>query len=385
MQGHGTLDTNTTTLKSRFTYTIFGDQERIFGYKGLKIVVTVAADTLLTLLEITYDERIAPALGVEAEDLDAAISEYLPQDCFRSRPMWETECKDRSVDFRPLGEAVSTYEKLGRSYTVRKASLADPEFMPYLERMQIFSILYIEGASLIDSEDDRFDVYTIYSEVAGAYEFVGYCTCYKYNFYDRVLHSFDFMRYRISQLVILPNHQALGHGGRLYDAVIDSCLNNSTVLEVTVEDPSEAFDDLRDRRDLLRIQHDYIAQFLQFTLPLDKKLVEKLRRQMKIPSRQFARLVEMKLLQRLTKRNSTEQRLFRQLVKTRLFLKNKDVLAELPGPERLQKLEETYQTQIADFQRLLDGLRVPIEKRLGSPRENDDQVMDRESKKLRSG
>lgn len=353
-------DVRVTTLSPQFTYTIFGDQERIFGYKGLSIVVSISADTLLTLLEIKYDERIAPSLGVEAEDLDAAMSVYLPEDTFRSRPQWEKKCKDKTRRFQPMGQKLTTYTIKGAQYTIYKTSLTDSDFIPHLERMQLFSILYIEGASLIDVEDPRFDVYTIYSEDNDHYEFVGYSTCYKYYFYDRKLSSFDYMRYRISQFVIVPSHQSSGHGGYLYDAIIESCDKERTILEVTVEDPSEAFDDLRDRRDLLRIERYPGSIFTNISLPLDKAIVEQSRRYFKTSSRQFARLIEMKLLQGLSKRDQKQQRMFRQLVKTRLFLKNKDVLAELPRTERLQKLEETYQTQTADYRRLLDGLRKPV-------------------------
>lgn len=315
----------------------------------------------MTLLEVKYDKRIAPSLGVEAEDLDAEMTEFLPPGTFRDRSQWEKKRRDKSIRFRPLGKAVATYEAQGKTCTIYKSSLADPDIRPHLERMQIFSILFIEGASLIDVEDDRFDLYTIYSEESdGVYEFIGYCTCYKYNFYDRYMHSFDYVRYRISQLIILPNHQANGHGGQLYDTIFQACLTDETILEVSVEDPSEAFDDLRDRRDLIRIYQDPEVKSLGklSALPLDNERIEEMRRRMKISPRQFARLIEMRLQQTLSKNNKDFERAYKQLVKKRLYLKNKDVLIALSSVERSQKLEETYQAQIEDYRRIMQELKI---------------------------
>lgn len=58
------------------------------------------------------------------------------------------------------------------------------------------------------------------------------------------------MRLRLSQFVILPPYQHLGHGSRLYSALFKNMLGRDGVAELTVEDPAEAFEDLRDRNDL---------------------------------------------------------------------------------------------------------------------------------------
>lgn len=372
-------------LSPQYTYTIFGETERIFGYKGLSIDISLAADSLLTLLEVKYSERIPESSGVEVEDLDATISGYLPEDVFRSRTRWAETCNETEASFSPMGDNLESYEIDGVTFFIYKVSLENEGFAPFLERMQIFSILYIEGASLIDSTDSRFDVYTIYSKIEGRYEFVGYCTCYKYYFFDRHHHSFDFIRYRISQFVVLPNHQSKGHGGHLYDTIIESCRVDESILEVTVEDPSEAFDDLRDRRDLIRLTRERVFDDPEFSLPLSKDWVQTVRRQQKLAPRQFARLVEMNLLERLDKRDKHRQTLFRQFVKARLFKKNLDVLAELPRTERVEKLQETFDGQIEDYRRLLDGLKIndTSKKSLFSNRKvasfgkTDDDMMDK--------
>ncbi len=94
------------------------------------------------------------------------------------------------------------------------------------------------------------------------YHFVGYVSVYPFWCYP------DQVRLRLSQFVILPPYQQQGHGCRfppgsccspvradmilaqLYSTLFQHLLNRPDVAELTVEDPAEAFEDLRDRNDL---------------------------------------------------------------------------------------------------------------------------------------
>lgn len=76
------------------------------------------------------------------------------------------------------------------------------------------------------------------------YHFVGYTSLYPFWCYP------DLVRLRLSQFVILPPYQHLGHGSRLYSCLFKHMLGRDGVAELTVEDPAEAFEDLRDRNDL---------------------------------------------------------------------------------------------------------------------------------------
>lgn len=73
---------------------------------------------------------------------------------------------------------------------------------------------------------------------------MGYTSLYPFWCYP------DLVRLRLSQFVILPPYQHLGHGSRLYSCLFDHMLGRDGVAELTVEDPAEAFEDLRDRNDL---------------------------------------------------------------------------------------------------------------------------------------
>ena len=209
-------------------------------------------------------------------------------------------------------------------------------------------------------------------------------------------------RSRISQFLILPHHQGQSHGTRLYGAVVNTFLNDPACIEITVEDPNEDFDDLRDLCDYARLTSN--GSFAQIRLNLDvdpkltarkpkakvptgkllnKSLLEKLRLKNKLAPRQFKRLVEMHLLSHIPKysREAGTARLIRRaaskdpgdkalyywrlLVKQRVFKQHEQVLKELPNEEKHQKLDETTTIQWMDYERLLERM---TEARVGKPR-----------------
>lgn len=162
-------------------------------------------------------------------------------------------------------------------------------FREYHRKMQLFILLYIEGGSYINEEEDTWEfvvLYVIFStvyrpmylDVSHSYEkrtrrtdpsivtyhFMGYSSLYPFYCYP------EKVRLRLSQFVILPPFQHAGHGctsllvifdapsfdisrdwvAALYTAIYQYVLNQPQIAELTVEDPAEAFEDLRDRNDL---------------------------------------------------------------------------------------------------------------------------------------
>ncbi|BFZ53554.1 histone acetyltransferase 1 [Savitreella phatthalungensis] len=245
-----------------FTYPFFGEAEQIFGYKGLKIQLVFARDSLLQWLTVSWDGAIA--LDADGKEIKAPLLEYLAPDLVvgtENEALWTTQAANEADDFAPLGDCVATYitgdtrdGDEGR-HEIWRCSCADETFKKRVSRMQIFSMFFIEGASLIDITDDRFDVWVTYRlHGDGKYEFVGYCTCYRYNFYDTDTRRLDVQRYRISQFLVLPTAQRQGHGGKLYDAIIDYCSGCENIKEVTVEDPSPRFMRLRNKQDIRRLK-----------------------------------------------------------------------------------------------------------------------------------
>jgi histone acetyltransferase 1 len=67
------------TFHPKFTYSIFGEEESIFGYQGLKINIKYHACDMRPILQITYNKKF-PAVGTtEPTDLKPILEAYLPK------------------------------------------------------------------------------------------------------------------------------------------------------------------------------------------------------------------------------------------------------------------------------------------------------------------
>lgn len=216
--------------------------------------------------------------------------------------------------FTPPGELIDSYIVDPNTYTVYKSSLLDPRTVALVERLQLLVLLFIEGGSYIDTSDDRWQVYILYfilsSFLTTRYEtkptdevptIAGYATAYPYHFhqitkgsptsnentfYETVFKGSSntdpaHRRLRLSQFVILPPFQRAGHGGKLYDIIFKNARSDPTVQEISIEDPSAAFEDLRDRRDLMFLEANDV--FKNIKAPASKQWVEATRKQYKMP------------------------------------------------------------------------------------------------------
>lgn len=156
-------------------------------------------------------------------------------------------------------------------------------------------------------------------------------------------------------------------------------------MEITVEDPNEAFDDLRDLNDLARLR--MVPEFASLKIntstksrskgPIPSDIVdfdelESIRMRMKIAPRQFSRVAEMHLLSLIPtnirqsllveherkkspdiKLQEHEYHLWQLWVKKRLYKHNRDILIQLDRVERIEKLEQALSGVEADYARLI--------------------------------
>lgn len=68
------------TFHPDFTYPIFGVDEKIFGYKGLKIGLRFRANDMRPHVQITYSNKLTPSAGMdEPTDVKAVLQEHLPK------------------------------------------------------------------------------------------------------------------------------------------------------------------------------------------------------------------------------------------------------------------------------------------------------------------
>jgi hypothetical protein len=151
---------------------------------------------------------------------------------------------------------------------------------------------------------------TFYSLLTSSYEkkpsedlptMAGYATAYPFHyhqiakgmpnlseetFYEKVFKSSaetspTYCRLRLSQFIIFPPFQHVGHGGKFYDAIFQNAREDPLVQEISIEDPSNPFEDLRDRRDLAYLES--LEVFKGIELPAPKQWIEETRKKHKIP------------------------------------------------------------------------------------------------------
>ncbi|CAK7223734.1 histone acetyltransferase 1 [Sporothrix eucalyptigena] len=441
------------SFNPKFTYSIFGDEETIIGYQNLKISLRFHASDMRPNLHVTSSKKLKSA-EIEPTDIQTVLKGYLQPVAFQKLSEFEEAIKQTSAaEYKPPGERIRTFVGSDGRYEVWKGTMSDPAVLQLVNRIQIFVPFFIEGGTFIGKDEsdskDRWTIFFLYRtrQLPGSadsyeHEFAGYSTVYRFLLPvgpatpprktadddtfslppsdDQGHQKTSFAlaklpcRSRISQFIILPPFQGKGNAGRLYSTIFDEYLNEPQTTEITVEDPNEAFDDLRDIADL-----KYLSALPAFTeaihinksvkIPrtgpsprdiVDPAALEKLRHQTKIAPRQFSRVVEMYLMQQLapavrptleedeedededeeeggkgksvaaavavangkgkaaappvaTKEQEHEYKLWRLFVKQRLYRHNKEILGQLERSQRIDKLEETLVSVELEYARIL--------------------------------
>ncbi|SAL96284.1 hypothetical protein [Absidia glauca] len=354
----------TVLFKPVFTYPLFGIPETAFGYKDLAIKIRYAPGSLRAHVSIEFGEQYQPSTSsssteapVVADNISGILKEYMAPDTTTNVDEFVNHVEKDRTEFKPMGEKVHEYQVETEDgeegdYEIYKCSLKDPRFREYHRRMQFFVLLFIEGSSYIEEDDDKWEFFVLFKrEKAGdstTFDFVGYCSAYPFYCWP------DQTRMRISQFLILPPFQNMGHGGNLYETIYKLFVQRNDVVEMTVEDPNESFSDMRDKCDLTYLQDS--NAFDGITIPVPSETIDKLQRQYKLTNRQIQCCVEMYLLSNLNKRDKSAYKAFRLQVKQRLYRFNYDALQEIEPEDRKEKLQETYASVEEDYHRLLERL-----------------------------
>ena len=370
---------NDAVFHPEFTYPIFGDAETIYGYSDLHIRLSFASGRLTPALDVSYKAKNTTT-AAKIDDVRATMLEYLPEEDLVSpdalNELAAADARGGSESFRPHGERVATYQRsakpkgrasLGSLFSARARSSSAPKqrefdifhatwdtpgFREWHARAQIFTLFFIEGASYIQSDENNWEFYTLFERVAGeqgdAYHFVGFTSLYRFWCWPGKT------RLRLSQFLVLPPYQRQGHGAELYNTVFGRMLDDNDVCELTVEDPSEAFDGLRDACDLARLTapDGRLAQAIadgHLRPPINRTWSEAMRAEYKIAPRQWARMLEILALKHLDQTDAAALRAYRLQVKARLFRKNREVLLQLDKVQRLEKLHETFEAVVDEY------------------------------------
>ncbi|KAM0249030.1 hypothetical protein ACHAQJ_009198 [Trichoderma viride] len=410
------------TFHPKFTYSIFGDEEKIFGYKDLKIQLRYRANDMRPHLRLAYSKKFKPVGEHVPTDVVEILEEggHLPKVAFAKGSDFDNSSQQLGDNWSPPGELHDAFEGPDGQYEIWKGSLVDPAVKQLNSRIQILVRLLIDGGTYIGqdpesdssaldlSDADRWTFFFLYRKQKSvddpeksSYTFVGYATVYRFFYFqppptpptspaenwELPTGHMDLAklpcRSRLSQFIILPPFQGKGSGAHLYNTVFKYYHSHPETHEFTVENPNEAFDDLRDSCDLgfLRTMPEFNELHLdtKVTVPKSGPLppliagaenLEKIRLQAKIAPRQFSRVLEMHLMSQLppsvrptmslddvvpspTAADKHKEKLWQLIVKQRLYRHNKEVLSQIDVAQRIEKLSDTLGSVELEYARLL--------------------------------
>ncbi|NWQ90370.1 HAT1 acetyltransferase, partial [Burhinus bistriatus] len=373
------LEDDNTTFNPEYSHQVFGDDEVAFGYKGLKILLYYIAGNLSTLFRIEYTSKVNEKFDcVEADDVESKIREIIPPG-FCTNTDDFVSMLEKEVNFKPFGMLLHTYsvhnEEAGEdiTYQIYKADMTCLGFREYHERLQTFLMWFIETASFIDVDDERWNYFLVFEKYnkdgATLFATVGYMTVYNYYVYP------DKTRPRVSQMLILPPFQGEGHGAQLLETVHRYYMSSPTVLDITAEDPSENYVKLRDFvlvklcQDLLCFSPGKLMQ------GFSQEMVTEAQQKLKINKHHTRRVYEILRLRATDMGDAEQSRSYRLDVKRRLigpYKKKQRELAKMRRclrPEELtnqlnqidlnmqhEQLEESFQQLVSDYRRVLERL-----------------------------
>ncbi|KAG7086509.1 hypothetical protein E1B28_002462 [Marasmius oreades] len=394
-------DENYEDFNPAFTYPIYGEDETIYGFKGLRIDLRFASGSLLNSLSVRWDEKLQ---SNTVDSVEPKLREFLPQDVETDEETFHKRVEEDALNFRPLGQLIHSYTRpspkfKGKGKLAPTNVVLDPEnedavvyevyhtrrdtpgFWKYHQRMQIFIPLYIEAGSYIQEDESDWDFMVLYEKRKRTdashiptYHFLGYSSLYNFYYYP------EKTRLRLSQFVIIGPCQRSGHGSELYKAIYNYVLSQPHIGELTVEDPAEAFEDLRDKNDLMMLlsNETFIKEAFgedavshgggrvgkigkvlkskkgKMGPPVEKGWAEKWRVKLKIAGRQFFRLVEMLIQMHIDPLDERAMKAYRLQVKERLYRFNFETLMQVEKEERLEKLQQTFENVQQDYKRILN-------------------------------
>ncbi|XP_063694896.1 histone acetyltransferase type B catalytic subunit-like [Bolinopsis microptera] len=343
-------DDTAATFKPEFTHQVFGDQEVIFGYKGLKINIYYTVGSLKQYVKVQHSETVPVNSTVEPDNVLHLISEQTPAGFTTNYNEFIMDMnKDKS--FRPPGDLITSYKQDEKTFEIFHATFANPKFQDYHSRLQTFIIWYIDAASYIDDEDHNWNLYTLFERVTSCgetrYKSIGFLSCYNYYCYPNK------KRPRISQVLVLPPYQKCGHGAKLLTAMYEHSCADPLVCDITVEDPSENFTRLRNFVDALKCSSLPSFQPDKLKDGFSEEMVAEAGVKYKITAVQVRKIYELLRLRATDVSKAEEYKKYRLEVKRRLnipFQKEKKSLQKLEKFLQPQEYEAVLQSKSVDNQ-----------------------------------
>ncbi|KAK6101762.1 Histone acetyl transferase HAT1 N-terminus family protein [Brugia pahangi] len=362
-----------------YVYQQFGENETIFGYKDLNVVIHYTDASMYIYPEISYTADITSFTAeFKADNIIQKLSEQLPAEQMEMLCQTSAIFKSRLDDqkkFLPYGQLLSKFIVSSRELQVWMINESSSEFDAYLARVQTLALWYIEAAQYTDNSDPRWQHYFLYESFkrddgTSRVALAGYASLVRfYNYPDKI-------RPRIAQILLLPHYHGAGIGARFLKAIYNDLIQDPKVTDITAEVPAESFITTRDY-----VNCSNCSTLKEFHADnLKKGFTEEMRNaallRFKINPKQARRVYEILRLHHIGVRDEEAMEEYRLDVKKRLekpfkrserdWRKLSSVLDEyeysavvasqMSMEQKIAKLEQLYEEELAAYQTVIKRL-----------------------------
>jgi len=364
-----------TAFKPEMSHQVFGDSETIFGYKNLEVQLYYHAGSLLTYLGMKFEKKVPKELQIPPDPVIPSMVKQIPEGYCTNLDEFMRKLPAEN-DFKPMGEKIHEYPaKDGSQYEIYLADINTPRLPEYHQRLQTFILWYIDAASFIDADDDKWQYFLLFKKIQSGskttYQIVGYTTAYQYYAYP------DKIRPRISQMLIMPPHQKQGHGAKLLEIINSHYISDAQAVDINVEDPSEDFVSLRDYIDCKHCMKLDAFHKSNLTNGYSKDMETQALATRKIHKKQARRVYEI-LRYHATKKNDKDsyrdyrldvkkrlnipfQKQARDMKKLQKHLSAEEFHAAMVGcsrEERINRLDEAFKELEQEYSRVAERLKA---------------------------
>lgn len=106
------IDDESLAFQPDMAHQVFGENEKIFGYKNLKVMLYYNAGSLNVYFDIKYSNKLESEKhkNVKPDDVSSLITDKLPMGCYITNLDEFLSTVEKDEKFQPLGEKISEYE-----------------------------------------------------------------------------------------------------------------------------------------------------------------------------------------------------------------------------------------------------------------------------------
>ncbi|KMT05786.1 hypothetical protein BVRB_7g166250 [Beta vulgaris subsp. vulgaris] len=238
----------------------FGEDGKIYGYQGLKIIVWVSSVSFHAYTDISYESTSDRGKGVT--DLKAALQDMFAENLVEKKDEFLQTFSTEKHYIRSTiskGEVLLQNASNGNGHS--HADITDVQVIRFVmgdmsagllySRLVPLVLLLVDGSNPIDVTDSSWEMYVLVQKIAdpeGDHQsrLLGFAAAYRFYHYP------DSLRLRLSQILVLPPYQQKGYGRHLLE-LLNHVAVSEGAYDLTVEEPVESLQRLRYYIDVPRL------------------------------------------------------------------------------------------------------------------------------------